>query len=251
MDGGHSHRKFHSLSLGSRDSLDRACLESESVACDAWSLSIILVSKRGGVGRKARGEDLIDFRGACRFRDPGKTGSSRAISSERMLRVGTNRARTLWNFPASRKWALTFRRDRVDRESTPRENCVCDKKKEKKGKGKKKRNETKPCRYCDFFYCDLPTEFIVRWISSRRWIFIPGCLRRGNRNRSVNIEVTFFPRKVTLKWSTIAHRARHLIHSSIEQKKLGIAFVGTKEAKKEARFILGIDRGWRVYNTPR
>lgn len=42
------------------------------------------------------------------------------------------------------KWALTFRRDRVDRESTPRENCVCDKKKEKKGKGKKKtkRNET-------------------------------------------------------------------------------------------------------------
>lgn len=61
----------------------------------AWSLSIILVSKRGEVERKAREEDLIDFRGACRFRDPGKTGSSRAISSERMLRVGTNRARTL------------------------------------------------------------------------------------------------------------------------------------------------------------
>lgn len=99
---------------------------------------------KGGGWRRIRSI----FRGACRFRDPGKTGSSRPISSERMLRVGTNRARTLWNFPASRKWALTFR---VDRESTPRENCVCDKKgRRKREKRRKKKNETKPCRYCDF-----------------------------------------------------------------------------------------------------
>lgn len=74
MDGGHSHRKFHSLSLGSRDSLDRACLESESVACDAWSLSIILVSKRGGVGRKARGGGFNRFSRGVPISGSGKDG---------------------------------------------------------------------------------------------------------------------------------------------------------------------------------
>lgn len=117
------------------------------------------------------------------------------------------------------------------------------KKRRKRERGKK--NETKRNRVdIAIFFIAIyrPSSSFDEFRAADEFLF-PAVSGRGNRNRSVNIEVTFFPRKVTLKWSTIAHRARHLIHSSIEQKKLGIAFVGTKEAKKEARFILGIDRG--------
>lgn len=57
----------------------RVCLESESVACDSSTRVATLDNRFEAFGAdeekwdergRAREEDLIDFRGACRFRDP-------------------------------------------------------------------------------------------------------------------------------------------------------------------------------------
>lgn len=77
MDGGHSHRKFHSLSLGSRDSLDRACLESESVACDSWTRVVTIDNTRFEArrsGTKGEGGGFNRFSRGVPISGSGKDG---------------------------------------------------------------------------------------------------------------------------------------------------------------------------------
>lgn len=81
-------------------------------------------------------------------------------------------------------------RDRVDRESTPRENCVCDKKKKReRGEKKVERNETKRNRVDIAIFTDRVHRFDEFRAAADEFLF-PSVLL-PEQERSVNIEVTF------------------------------------------------------------